>query len=381
MIIGIDCGHSLNSSDYGASGIKEESNLTREVGNKVIELLTNKGHEVINCTVDYCDSLNDSLYRRYNTANVNNCDYFISIHFNAFNGSAHGTEILYCSDTDEKMERILNNFVSLGFTNRGLKQRTNLAVLKNTNMRAMLIECCFCDSAEDMNIYNVDSFSKAIVEGFLGETLSVGQTINVTSNDSIAIPMSSKSVSPTQLSPIQKAKEFVGNRCLELQKLLIAKGYDCGGYGADGSFGQGTYNSLIQYQKNNPPLVSDGLAGALTFAKLNEVVKATPIISQSPISNNVLLIQQLCNFYGARIEEDNRYGSQTENAIKQYLPLCGIPYTTPRATLIVQKILGVTEDGVFMDKTAKKVADFQLSHNLSSDSIVGFQTYCALAKS
>ena len=201
MIIGIDCGHSLkNSLDYGASGIKEESNLTREVGNKVIELFTNKGHQVVNCTVDYCDSLNDSLYKRYNKANMNHCDYFISIHFNAFNGSAHGTEILYHSETDEKMERILSNFVSLGFTNRGLKQRTNLAVLKNTNMKAMLIECCFCDSAEDMNIYNVDSFSKAIVEGFLGENLSVGQTINVTSKPYIPISMSSKSggsVSPT----------------------------------------------------------------------------------------------------------------------------------------------------------------------------------------
>jgi len=250
-------------------------------------------------------------------------------------------------------------------------------------MKAMLIECCFCDSAEDMNIYNVDSFSKAIVEGFLGETLSVGQTINVTSKESIAIPMPSQSgdsVSPTQLSPIQKAKEFVGSRCLELQKLLIAKGYNCGGYGADGSFGQGTYNSLIQYQKNNN-LECDGLAGNKTFAKLNEVVQATPIISQSPTSNNVLLIQQLCNFYGARIEEDNRYGSQTENAIKQYLPLCGIPYTTPRATLIVQKILGIQEDGVFFKETEKRVKEFQSSHNLKNDGVIGFNSWKALSLS
>ena len=193
MKIGIDCGHSLNGSDYGASGIKEESNITRELGNKVIELLTNKGHEVVNCTVDYCDSLNDSLYRRYNTANTNNCDYFISIHFNAFDNSAHGTEILYYSETDDKMERILSNLVSLGLTNRGLKQRTELAVLKHTNMTAMLIECAFCDSSEDMDIYNADSFANAIVSGFLGETLTVSETIKTDNSPTISTQSDSTS--------------------------------------------------------------------------------------------------------------------------------------------------------------------------------------------
>ena len=48
---------------------------------------------------------------------------------------------------------------------------------------------------------------------------------------------------------IAEAKTYVGIRVLELQQKLIACGYDCGGYGADGSFGQGTYNSLIQFQK------------------------------------------------------------------------------------------------------------------------------------
>ncbi|EHN16951.1 peptidoglycan-binding domain 1, partial [Clostridium sporogenes PA 3679] len=29
---GIDCGHTMSGADYGAVGIKAESNLTREVG-------------------------------------------------------------------------------------------------------------------------------------------------------------------------------------------------------------------------------------------------------------------------------------------------------------------------------------------------------------
>lgn len=88
-------------------------------------------------------------------------------------------------------------------------------------------------------------------------------------------------------SDIGLNKAIVGSRCLELQKLLIAKGYDCGGYGADGSFGQGTYDSLIQFQKDNG-LVSDGLAGEKTFAKLKETVT---YVTQSDDNNWIAKLQ------------------------------------------------------------------------------------------
>ena len=67
---------------------------------------------------------------------------------------------------------------------------------------------------------------------------------------------------------VEIGSSFVGARCKELQEKLIANGYDCGGYGADGIFGQGTLNSLLQFQRDNG-LVEDGLAGELTFAKLD----------------------------------------------------------------------------------------------------------------
>ncbi len=93
MKIGIDCGHTLSGADYGAVGIKAESNLTREVGTRVISKLQALGHIVIKCYKDTCSSLQDSLSYRTNTANNNNVDLYVSIHFNAFNGSAYGTEV------------------------------------------------------------------------------------------------------------------------------------------------------------------------------------------------------------------------------------------------------------------------------------------------
>ena len=51
------------------------------------------------------------------------------------------------------------------------------------------------------------------------------------------------------------------------QKLLIKKGYSCGSAGADGEFGQDTYNAVIAFQKANG-LDADGVIGENTWTKL-----------------------------------------------------------------------------------------------------------------
>lgn len=78
----------------------------------------------------------------------------------------------------------------------------------------------------------------------------------------------------SQDEAIQKAKDFVGGRCKKLQQLLIKAGYNCGGYGADGKFGKGTYDSLIAFQRDHGLRV-DGLAGTNTFDKLEEVTQSS----------------------------------------------------------------------------------------------------------
>ena len=61
MIIGIDMGHTLSGAGTGANGFVSETQKNREVGNRLIAMLREKGHTVINCTVD--TSSND-LYDR-----------------------------------------------------------------------------------------------------------------------------------------------------------------------------------------------------------------------------------------------------------------------------------------------------------------------------
>lgn len=52
-----------------------------------------------------------------------------------------------------------------------------------------------------------------------------------------------------------------------LQRLLIAEGYNCGGFGADGVFGAGTERSVRSYQGAHG-LAVDGIVGAKTWGSL-----------------------------------------------------------------------------------------------------------------
>ncbi|WP_243124848.1 N-acetylmuramoyl-L-alanine amidase [Clostridium cuniculi] len=168
-------------------------------------------------------------------------------------------------------------------------------------------------------------------------------------------------------SDIQKAKEYVGDRCKELQEKLIKCGYNCGGYGADGKFGQGTYDSLIQFQKDNG-LVADGLAGVKTFAKLDELIAKK---NSNSGDDWIRRLQQECNAQG--------FSNQSVDGIAGSKTLAGCPTLKKGAsgniTKLLQERLGVTADGIFGGNTRAAVIGFQNTHGLSADGIVGKNTW------
>ena len=165
MKLAIDIGHNV-PYDVGAPGIKSEDKLNLDVGNSLISKCSNAGIEVIRCLSNSASSLYDSLNKRVSIANNSNADFFISIHHNAFPG-AQGTEILCYPGSKgiDVAKVILQKIVSLGFRDRGVKLRGDLFVLKHTKMPAILIECAFCDSEHDMQIYNSEAMAAAIFKG------------------------------------------------------------------------------------------------------------------------------------------------------------------------------------------------------------------------
>ncbi|AWZ48469.1 N-acetylmuramoyl-L-alanine amidase [Clostridiaceae bacterium 14S0207] len=182
MKIGLDAGHCRWGADIGARGcgMKEEE-MTRTIANQVSRKLQALGHTVIICNIDKASTLEESLSHRYNTANRNNVDFYVSIHING--GGGKGSEIftMYARELPQA-KRTLDNLVKLGFTRRGIKNAMNyngrggrLSVIRNTHAPAMLVEVCFIDTQSDVNLYKQlgsDKIADAIVKGIVGETIS-----------------------------------------------------------------------------------------------------------------------------------------------------------------------------------------------------------------
>ena len=168
MKFGIDIGHNFKK-DSGAVGIEPEDKLCLEVGNLVIAHLKSAGHQVVECKPQFDPgTVHKSLQMRVGKANNAGVEMFVSIHFNAFNGQAYGTEVFAISQRGKIWaNRVLEYIADLGFHNRGVKDGSHLYVVKNTIAPAILIECCFCDSAIDMEIYNKESMAEAIFKGLM----------------------------------------------------------------------------------------------------------------------------------------------------------------------------------------------------------------------
>ena len=191
MKIFIDAGHNFSGADTGAqgNGIREQD-VTFIIANKLKKLLVSYGHEVFmsrnNLQDNVGSTLSDSLNTRVNLANRYGVDLFVSIHCNSFNKQANGTETLvysFNSSAMEYAERIQKSIIDkLGTKDRGVKERKDLVVLKNTLMPAVLVETAFIDNVYDAEllIKRQDDFAEAIFEGITGskkEEKNVGQTV------------------------------------------------------------------------------------------------------------------------------------------------------------------------------------------------------------
>lgn len=98
-------------------------------------------------------------------------DIFVSLHCNAANGRAHGTEMLiYARDTKaERLARAIEWQIvtSLGTHDRGIKERPALIVLHATQMPAVLVEMAFIDHLPEAKLLvdKADVFARAIARG------------------------------------------------------------------------------------------------------------------------------------------------------------------------------------------------------------------------
>ena len=296
--IAVRGGHTEKAT--GASALIDELTEDRKVTAAVIKYLRELGNEVLDVTppVNYTSDEYEDLAYGVNKANEWGADLFVSFHFNkaydSYNG-ALGSEVCVYS-THEIAQRVVNALGYLGFKNRGQKVRTNLYELKHTNMKAMIVETCFIEATEDVELYKKlgpDSIGKAIAEAIANgksaentttvkneEIIKPVQTPTSNTDDWVARlqaecnkqGFSNQKVDnypgPNTLAGCPTLKKGTKGKITKLaQEKLISLGYDLGIYGADEVFGTATYNAVVKFQKDNG-LTTDGIIGQNTWRKL-----------------------------------------------------------------------------------------------------------------
>lgn len=313
MKFAIDFGHNCYP-DTGASGVMQEDVGTREIGTKVVNQLSAKGHQAF-CVTPLGQRFNSvigSLGYRCQKSNQAGADVYISIHMNA--GGGRGTEVYAMSAAGRQLaQRVLDSIVQLGFFNRGVKDGSNLYVLRNTSAVAILVETCFCDSAEDVNRLNYDAMATAIVNGLLGQVTSI------------------PAATPVQRPAVVNYDPKVAALQRALNKLKIRDDRGCA-------------------------LVEDGIAGERT----TQAVKK---------------LQSICGLAVDGIPGENTWNAINTILSK---PLCGLPYVQKIATRYIQWRLGIGIDGIFGNGTAGVVKSWQSNNGLDVDGIAGNMSWSKL---
>ena len=179
----ISAGHSLSdpgATTKGSDGtIIKESELTMDLRDKLAHALRAAGWRVLTPSDAY--SVRQTI-NYINNFPSNEPIPVVDIHYNAFNGEAHGVEVFTNSG---KLMNVAGKAMvgaiseTLGLTNRGVKQdkkskRGRLGLLREVK-NSMILEVCFMDNPEDLEKVSGDNQQTLIrvlvdtIEATLGE--------------------------------------------------------------------------------------------------------------------------------------------------------------------------------------------------------------------
>jgi N-acetylmuramoyl-L-alanine amidase len=146
MIIILDPGHGMANRragvfDPGAvSGGVREAGIVMDWADELRTILRAQGHRVIRTRIDHRDPA--PIGKRAGIARQYGGEIMLSLHCNAFNGAASGTETFYRGEAHKaKAERITSAVcATLGTSNRGAKTE---AASQHARLAVMSFQPCF----------------------------------------------------------------------------------------------------------------------------------------------------------------------------------------------------------------------------------------------
>lgn len=111
----------------------------------------------------------------------------------------------------------------------------------------------------------------------------------------------------------------------DVQKKLVALGYNVGSTGADGVFGNATKNAVIKFQKS-VGISQDGIVGSVTLTKLNEAYnnrnKGQSVTSTTSYTGKDYVRKaqvHMNNFAGAGLATDGLWGTNSRKGLVKCL--------------------------------------------------------------
>ncbi|HOQ36406.1 MAG TPA: N-acetylmuramoyl-L-alanine amidase [Acetivibrio sp.] len=173
----IDAGHGGSQSGAVYGGVMEK-NLNLDIAKRLDALLKKEGIQT------YMTRTNDStvsLYARSGLANSVGADLLISIHNNAGQSKVSGSMTLYYPGSGktkgnlssyEFAKIVQSNLVKhLGTKDMGVIQRPNLAVLRTSNMPAVIAEVGYMSNSAELANLKTESFRQRAAEALRNAAL------------------------------------------------------------------------------------------------------------------------------------------------------------------------------------------------------------------
>ncbi|WP_078577318.1 N-acetylmuramoyl-L-alanine amidase [Salipaludibacillus agaradhaerens] len=330
----IDPGH--GGSDPGAVGNGlQEKELVLKIAKRLAEILERlDGVEVL---LSRTDDRFLSLSERARMANEWGADYFISVHINAGGGEGYECYIFNgnVSDATKDNQDAMNTEIVkiTEWFNRG-KKRANFAVLRQTNMPAILTENGFIDNSSDANKLKDSAFLDKIAQGHAN---GIAKIFNLSGGSSSAPSKPSKPKTSKPNNSNRSTNKASGT-IATIQRTLNSR-YRLS-ISVDNLFGPQTKGALVkglQTELNrqfNRGLTVDGIFGPKTR-------RACVTVRQGARGNITWILQAILHCKGTSL-----------GAI----------------------------DGIFGSKTRSAVRTFQRQNNLQVDGIAGPQTFQMLFK-
>lgn len=349
MKIAIDAGHGLHTSGKRCLA-SIDPNQTREwslnsrVAAYVCDYLAAAGVNTMRVD-DVTGETDVALASRVSAANSAKVDYYVSIHHNAgIGGGSGGGPVVFVysgqhsAQSDELQANVYDGIIDQcgKFGNRATPlASSNLYVLRKSNMPAVLVECGFMDSTIDTPLILTDDFARKCAEGIArGICVTAGIAYNgggVTGTE--PAPSAPAQSAETAAEPDTDARDSYPAQF----QAWLNEGYGAG-LDVDGIWGSKTKSGAIR-----------------------------------------ALQTELNNQFGAGLSVDGLWGPKTKAACVNVRQ--GARGNLTRIIQGTLYCLGYNPqgfDGIFGSGCAAAVRAFQTARSLSSDGIVGRNTWAAL---